>query len=116
MLCFWLYIVGLDDAIGARDRARQWLLQQWKEPQVGVPETGAWGNSDTVRVVSALQLVDNSWISTDRPRADISLKSIDAEIFKGLSRLVSVFCYDQGTFISFYHAICLCSGVATCLR
>ncbi len=65
-----------------------WLLKEWVEPRSGVPPTltGGWAESNTVRILTALQLVDNGWIFSpaNKNKAELALRHMNSQILNGL--------------------------------
>ena len=81
-------IVALSDANQARTKAMDWLVNEWVEPRSGVPATltGGWEESNTVRILTALQLVDNGWIfnPNNKDKAQVALRHMNSQILNGL--------------------------------
>jgi len=75
--------------IAARERAFSWLVSQRIQLRGGELATlaGGWDESNTARILTALQLVDSGWIF-DPSTVDgaLALKQMNSEILDGLVR------------------------------
>lgn len=87
----WFYYfmtVALSDANQARTKAMEWLLKEWIQPRTGAPArlTGGWRDSNTVRILTSLQLVDNGWIfnPANKEKAELAIRQMNSEILNGL--------------------------------
>ncbi|XP_032788923.2 cobalamin binding intrinsic factor [Daphnia magna] len=80
--------VALSDTNQARTKATEWLLKEWIEPLPGAPTrlTGGWDDSNTIRVLTALQLVDNGWLfnPANKEKAELAIRHMNSEILNGL--------------------------------
>lgn len=81
--------MALSDTIRARENAFNWLISQRIQSANGesASRSGGWDESNTARVLTGLQLVDNGWIfnpsTVDGP---LALKQMNSEILDGLVR------------------------------
>jgi hypothetical protein len=84
------FIVGLSDANQARTKATDWVISKWIEPLSGVRSSlsGGWDDSNTARILTSLQLVENDWIfkPANKVKADLALKQMNSEILDSLLR------------------------------
>lgn len=80
--------MALSDANQAKSKAIEWLLKEWVEPRSGAPAslTGGWRESDTVRILTSLQLVDHGWIfnPSNKEKAELALRHMNGDILNGL--------------------------------
>ena len=71
----------------ARERAFNWLVAERIHPSAGAIRAGGWDESNTARILTGLQLVDNGWIfdaaTVDGP---LAVKQMNSEILEGLVR------------------------------
>lgn len=85
---FSFHSVALSDTNQARSKATEWLLKEWIEPRPGAPTrlTGGWDDSNTIRVLTALQLVDNGWLfnPANKEKAELAVRQMNSEILNGL--------------------------------
>ncbi|XP_046450796.1 cobalamin binding intrinsic factor-like [Daphnia pulex] len=86
--------VALSDTNQARSKATEWLLKEWIEPRPGAPTrlTGGWDDSNTIRVLTALQLVDNGWLfnPANKEKAELAVRQMNSEILNGLVKSVNM--------------------------
>lgn len=66
----------------------KWLINEWVGPRIGVPSvlTGGWRDSNTIRALTALQLIDNNWIfdTSNKNKAELAIKHMNSDILSGL--------------------------------
>jgi hypothetical protein len=73
--------VSLSEANLAREKAFNWLLDQWR------PELGSWEDSQTSRIITSLQLIDSTWLfDSNNAKAIPSLQRMNTDILAGLTR------------------------------
>lgn len=80
--------MALSDTNQARSKATEWILKEWIEPRPGAPArlTGGWDDLNTIRILTALQLVDNGWIfnPANKEKAELAIRQMNSEILNGL--------------------------------
>ena len=80
--------MALSDTNQARSKATEWILKEWIEPRPGASSrlTGGWDDLNTIRILTALQLVDNGWIfnPANKEKSELAIRQMNSEILNGL--------------------------------